>query len=54
MSLRNKNMINYHFKGAPSGLTQFLAIESPLKLMRNAFYLTSDALFVLKIFKFLS
>ena len=31
-----------------------MAAESPLKLMKNAFYFTSKALFVLKIFKFLS
>ena len=42
------------FKGALSGLIQFLAIEGPLKMMKNAFYFTSKALFVLKIFKFLS
>ena len=41
-------------KGALSGLRQFLAAESPLKMMKNAFYFTSKALFVLKIFKFLS
>ena len=41
-------------KGALSGLRQFLAIESFLKIMKNAFYFTSEALFVLKIFKFLS
>ena len=41
-------------KGALSGLKQFLATESPLKMMKNAFYFTSKALFVLKIFKFLS
>ena len=29
-------------------------IESPLKMMKNAFYLILKALFVLKIFKFLS
>ena len=40
-------------KGAPSGLGQFLATESPLKIMKNAFYFTLKALFVLKIFKFL-
>ena len=28
--------------------------ESPLKMMKNAFYFTAKALFVLKIFKFLS
>ena len=41
-------------KGALSGLRQFLAIESPLQMMKNAFYFTSKALLVLKIFKFLS
>ena len=40
--------------GALSGLRQFLATESPLKIMKNAFYFTSKALFVLKIFNFLS
>ena len=39
------------FKGALSGLRQFLATESPLKMMKNAFYFTLKALFVLKIFK---
>ena len=43
-----------YFKDALSGLRQFLAAESPLKMMKNAFYLTSKGLFVLKIFKFLS
>ena len=33
---------------------RFLATESPLKMMKNAFYLTSKAPFVLKIFTFLS
>ena len=42
------------FKGALWGLRQFLATESPLKMMKNAFYFTLKALFVLKIFKFLS
>ena len=37
-----------------SSLRDFLAIESPLKMMKNAFYLTSKALFIHKIFKFLS
>ena len=52
MSLRffNKKMIC--FKGALSGLRQFLAVESPLKMMKNAFYFTSKVLFVLKIYKF--
>ena len=38
-------------KGAFLGLRQFLATESPLKMMKNAFYFTSKALFILKIFK---
>ena len=42
------------FKGALSGLRQFLAIESPLKMKKNAFCFTSKTLFVLKIFTFLS
>ena len=41
-------------KGALSGLRQFLAAESPLKMMENIFYFTSKAFSVLKIFKFLS
>ena len=41
-------------KGALSGLKQFLVNESPLEMMKNAFYITLKALFVLKIFKFLS
>ena len=32
----------------------FLATESPLKLTKNAFYFALKALFILKIFKFLS
>ena len=42
------------FKGALSGLGQFLAAETPLKMVKNAFYFTSKIPFVLKIFKFLS
>ena len=48
-----KNHLNY-LKGALSGLRQFLTTESPLKKMKNTFYFTSKALFVLKIFQFLS
>ena len=50
----DKSVLHYLrlcFKGALSGL---LPTESPLKMMKNAFYFTSKALFVLKIFKFLS
>ena len=43
----------HRLKGALSGLIQVLATESPLKMMKNAFYFTLKALFVLKIFKFL-
>ena len=42
-----------NFKVAPSGLRKFLATESPLKVMKDALYFTSKALFFLKIFKFL-
>ena len=41
-------------KGALSGLRQFLATESPLKMVKDAFYFTLKALFAHKIFKFLS
>ena len=41
-------------KGALSGLRQFLAIERPLKMMKNVFYFTSKAILVFKIFEFLS
>ena len=47
------NLSIFQLKGALSDLKQFLLIESPLKMMKNAFYFTSKALFVLKIFKFL-
>ena len=49
-----KNRSEVAIKGGLSGLRQFLAAESPLKMMKNVFYFTSKALFVLKIFKFLS
>ena len=45
---------SFVFKGALSGLRRFLATESSSKMMKNAFYFTSKALFALKIFKFLS
>ena len=44
----------FFVKGALEGLRQFLITESPLKIMKNAFYFTLKALFVLKLFKFLS
>ena len=40
--------------GALSSLRQSSATESPLKLMKNAFYFTLKAPLVLNIFKFLS
>ena len=43
---------NTSLKGALSGLRQFLATRSSLKMMKNALYFTSKALFVLKIFMF--
>ena len=42
------------FKGAFSGLIQFLATDSLLKMMKNVFYFTLKARFVLKIFKCLA
>ena len=36
--------------GALSGLREFLATESPLKIIKIAFYFTSKVLSVLKIF----
>ena len=42
------------FKGLLLDVRQFLTTESPLRIMKNAFCLTVKALFVLKIFKFLS
>ena len=41
-------------KGAFSGLRQFLASESTLKIRKNTFYFTLKVLFVRKISKFLS
>ena len=46
--------MSFAFKGALSGLRQFLATESPLKMIKNAFYFTSKAFSILKIFKILS
>ena len=44
---------NYRFKGQLYCLGQFLAAESYLKMMKNAFYFILKALFIPKIFKFL-
>ena len=43
-----------NFKGALSGLRQFLATERPLNMMKDGFYFTLKALFGLKIFDLLS
>ena len=43
----------FYLEGALSGLIQFLATESPLKLMKNVFYFTLRIIFILKIFKVL-
>ena len=43
----------FQSNGALSGLRQYLASKSFLKMMQNAYFL-SEALFVLKIFKFMS
>ena len=54
---QNVNSVLYtvnNITGGLSGLRQFLANEIPLEMMKNAFYFTSKALFVLEIFKFLS
>ena len=50
MSIKNQKNI----KDALSLLRQFLAIQNPLKMIKNVFYFTSKALFAFKIFKFLS
>ena len=42
------------FKGALTGLRQFLATVSLLKMIKNAFHFTIKALLMLKILKFLS
>ena len=43
-----------NIKSALAGMRQFLANESPVKMMKNAFEFTLKALFVPKIFKFFS
>ena len=50
MSIENDLLL----KGPLSELRQFLAIEYPLKMMKNAFYAILRALFVLEIFTFFS
>ena len=45
---------SYAIKGSLSGLKQFLATEGLLRMTKNAFYFIIKALFILKVFKFLS
>ena len=53
---KNRRTTSFYFKGAfySQVWNNFWQAESPLKMMKNAFYFTSRALFVLKIFRFLS
>ena len=48
------NQIKCLLKGALSRMRQFLATESPLEMIKNAFYFTLKTLCVLKVFEFLS
>ena len=41
-------------KGTLTHLRQVLATESPLKMMKNAFYFTLKDLVILQMFKFMS
>ena len=49
-SQERSHAVSIELKSALSGLRQFLATESPLKMMNNTFDFTSKAHFVLKIF----
>ena len=50
-----ENIVFYKVRlKALSGLIQFLAVERPLKMIKNASHFASKALYVFKIFKFLS
>ena len=53
-SFKGKRRMVDIFKDALSELKTFLATEIPLKAMKNALCFTSNALFILKIFKILS
>ena len=50
----NQSTSCYTIKISVSSLTQLLATESPLKMIKDSFYFMLKTLFVLKIFKFLS
>ena len=41
-------------QGPVSGMRQFLTTESPLKMMKNAFYFILKTFFALEIFSYLS
>ena len=47
--MKTNTGIILHIEGALSCLRQILGTESPLKMMKNAFYFTSKALFVFKL-----
>ena len=49
----SKNSLKLHLQRVISGLSWFLATESPLEMMKNAFCFILQALFFLKIIKFL-
>ena len=48
-----KEIVRRKLKGTLSGIRQFLATESHLKMIKNDFYFTLRAVFALRIFKFL-
>ena len=54
VSRKKEDMKQEYFKSALLGLKQLLAIESPLKMMKNASYFTSKAVSFSKIFRFFS
>ena len=54
ISKRTSNIYLKSDSHLPKKVCMICFIKSPLKLMKNAFYFISKALFVLKIFKFLS
>ena len=49
-----KTLIEIRLKAHSRVWENFLMTESPLKMMKNASYFTLKALFVFKIFKYLS
>ena len=54
-SNKNEHVVKeLSFKGVLSDLRQLLENGSPLKMMKNAFYSTLKALFLFKIYNFLS